>query len=70
MANENEIETKNNKVAVGIRLEPDVNAAVAAIMADDNRPSVANTVESLLKTHPRIQPILDAQPAAATAGNA
>jgi len=56
MAKENE-NNENERVAVGIRLDGDDHAAVAAVMANDNRPSVANTVETLIRTHPRIKKI-------------
>lgn len=67
MANENENNNENTMTPVGIRLETDVLAAVKKVMADDNRPSVANTVETLLKSHSRIKRIISAETAGASA---
>lgn len=68
MANQNDNENETHKVAVGIRLESDVHAAVSQVMTADNRNSVANTVETLLKTHPRIKRLVAAQAEVAGAG--
>ena len=66
MANDTQNET-NSKVSIGIRLDADLNSAVAQLMAAERRPSMANTYEWLLATHPKVKRIMEAEPA--TAGN-
>lgn len=63
MANQNENNVENEITKVGIRLEADVHAAVEQVRSEDDRPSTANTVERLLKTHPRVKKILEAETA-------
>ena len=58
-------ETQSNKVATSVRLEADVYNAIAALAEEEDRPSQANMIERLLKTHPRVQNILRAEPVAA-----
>lgn len=63
-------QTSNKKMdikATSIRIGADINAAVAHLMTRDRRPSMANTMEWLLATHPLVQKILKKE--AATAGN-
>ncbi len=54
------IETNDDKITKSIRFEPTLHAALVQLTADEDRPSLNNMVERLLKTHPRIQPILEA----------
>lgn len=60
---------ENNKVSIGIRLDADLNNAVAQLMNDERRPSMANTYEWLLATHPKVKKIMSAEPASVGAGN-
>lgn len=62
-------ETNNEKITTSIRLDSPLCLAIDEIAKADDRPSRANMIERLLKTHPRIQPILEAEPATAAAGN-
>ena len=55
MTNQNENNNENEVIKVGIRLESDVYAAVEQVRIDEDRPSTANAVERLLKTHPKIK---------------
>lgn len=52
--NENTI----NKVATSIRLDSDVDAVITQLADKESRPSRANTIEWLIKTHPRVQELL------------
>lgn len=59
---ENEIathETPKERIATSIRIESDLYAAVGKLADEEDRPSMANMIERLLKTHPRIQTILE-----------
>lgn len=56
----------NKKVPVGTNLEPAVHAAVESLRAEEDRP-MSNMVERLLKTHPRVQEILEAESATVAA---
>jgi len=56
-------EIQKEKVATSIRIEPDVYAAVGKLAEEEDRPSMANMIERLLKTHPRVQPMLETEPA-------
>jgi hypothetical protein len=51
-------ETQNSKVATSIRIDAEVYAAIAKLAEAEDRPSQANMVERLLKTHPRVREIL------------
>jgi len=51
----------NERITQSIRFEPVLHAAITKLMVADARPSVANTVEWLLKTHPKVQEILEAE---------
>ena len=62
-------ETQKEKVATSIRIDPDVYAAVGKLAEEEDRPSMANMIERLIKTHPRIHPMLDGQPASTAAAN-
>jgi hypothetical protein len=48
-------ETQNEKIALSVRFEPAIHAAILRLAKEDDRPSFANMVERLLKTHPRVQ---------------
>lgn len=50
-------EQKTTKKFVGASLDPDVHAAVEKIRTEEDR-TMSNTIERLLKTHPRVEPIL------------
>lgn len=61
------METNNEntiRVQVGANLDPVVYDAVKGIAEDEDR-SVSRTIERLLKTHPRVQPMLETEAAAA-----
>lgn len=60
-------EIQKDKVTTSIRIEAEVYAAVGKLAEDEDRPSMANMIERLLKTHPRIQEAME--PATAAAGN-
>lgn len=60
MANENEMET--GKTQTSLRIEVSVLNAVTQLAGEEDR-SMTNMIERLLKTHPRIQPILEGQSA-------
>lgn len=53
---------QNTKIQLATRVDPNVSAAVEKIATDDER-TVSNTIERLLKTHPRVEPILEAETA-------
>lgn len=52
-------ETQNTKIATSVRLEGDIYAAIAALAEEDDRPSQANMIERLLKTHPRVRKVIE-----------
>lgn len=56
-------DTTNNaeKQPVGIRLDNEMLNLIGDVMKEEGRPSIANTIERLLKTHPRIAPLLKGQ---------
>lgn len=55
------------KVATSIRLDAEIYNAIATLATEDDRPSQANMIERLIKTHPRVQPLLETETAGATA---
>ena len=59
-------ENQKEKVATSIRIEPEVYAAVGKLAEVEDRPSMANMIERLLKTHPRVQELME--PATAAVG--
>lgn len=63
---ENTEQNDNNKVQIGTKVAPDIFSIVKEIAVLEDR-SISNTVERLLKTHPRIQPLLEAETAGAGA---
>lgn len=60
-------EITKEKVATSIRLDADIYAAIATLATEDDRPSQANMIERLIKTHPRVQPLLETETAVASA---
>jgi len=61
-----EQEQKTTKVPVGANIDPAIAAVITTFATEDER-SVSNTIERLLKTHPRVQEIME--PATAAVGN-
>ena len=57
----------NERIATSIRLEADIYAAIAKLASEDDRPSQANMIERLLKTHPRMVSMLEADTQTASA---
>lgn len=55
-----------NKVQIGTMVDPTLYAIIDKFRVDEDR-SMSNMVERLLKSHPRIQPIIEAETATATA---
>lgn len=53
-------ETQTNKITTSIRMEADVYHAIATLADEEDRPSQANMIERLLKTHPRVKKLLEA----------
>jgi hypothetical protein len=60
MANDNDTET--GKTQTSLRIDTNVLNAVVLLAGEEER-SMANMIAVLLKTHPRIQPILEGQSA-------
>lgn len=58
-------EQKSTKVQAGAQLDPEVFAIVERLRIEEDR-SMSNMIERLLKTHPRIQPILEGESVAAS----
>lgn len=63
-------DNQNSRVATSIRIDSDVYAAIAQLAEEEDRPSQANMVERLLKTHPRVRKILEADTVAVTSSAA
>lgn len=61
-----EQEQTNKKIQTGANLDPAVHAAVEKLRVQENR-TMSNMIEQLLKTHERVQPILEGQTAEASA---
>jgi hypothetical protein len=59
-------EQNTNKVPMGTRVDPNIAAAIEQIVAEEER-TVSNTIERLLKTHPRVQEVLEAESATTAA---
>jgi hypothetical protein len=59
-------EQKDTKVQLATRVDPNVSAAIEKIVAEEER-TVSNTIERLLKTHPRVQEIIEANSVKASA---
>lgn len=55
------------KVTTSIRLDADIHAAIIVLANEEDRPSNANMIERLLKTHPRVEAMLKSETAGATA---
>jgi hypothetical protein len=54
------------KIQVGAKLDPELFGVLERFRTDEDR-SMSNMIERLLKTHPRIQEVLEAEPATAAA---
>lgn len=63
MANEKDT-NENEKLPTQTRIDPVLWAAVSNLAATEER-SMSKTIEMLLKSHPRIQPMLESQSATA-----
>jgi hypothetical protein len=59
-------EQNTSKVQIAAKIDPAVYALIEQFRNDEDR-NLSNMIERLLKTHPRIQPVLEAE--MATAGN-
>jgi hypothetical protein len=59
-------EVTNNKIQVAAKIDPAVFAIVEQLRNDEDR-NLSNMIERLLKTHPRVQPMLEAETAGAGA---
>jgi hypothetical protein len=62
MANDETITDK--KVPLSVKLDADVFSVVSSFAVDEDR-SLSNMTERLLKTHPRVQEVLEAETATA-----
>lgn len=62
--NEQNIE-QTSKIPFGGKMDPALYAVIDRFRAEEDR-NFTNMVERLLKTHPRIQPLLDERPEPAT----
>ena len=63
----NNTERNKGEVRTSIRLEPEVYTAIATLAEEEDRPSQANMIERLLKTHPRVKKVLEAETAGVNA---
>jgi hypothetical protein len=61
-----DLEQNTNKVQAGVKMDPELFAIVDQFRAEEDR-SMSNMIERLLKTHPRIQEVLEAEPASVAA---
>jgi hypothetical protein len=59
-------EQTQTKIQVAAKIDPAVFALVERLRAEEDR-NLSNMIERLLKTHPRIQPSLEAETAGAGA---
>lgn len=57
-ATDQNTEPTANKIQYGGKLDPAVYAVIDRLRREEDRP-FSNMIERLLKTHPRIQPILE-----------
>jgi hypothetical protein len=55
-----ENEPNTNKIQAGVKMDPDLFAIVEQFRTEEDR-SMSNMIERLLKTHPRIQEVLEAE---------
>jgi len=63
MANTEQInEQSSTKVQLATRVEQNIADAIETIRTEEDR-NTSSTIERLLKTHPRIQPMLEADAA-------
>lgn len=59
-------EQATDKVQIAARVDPALFAVIDRFRTDEDR-NMSNMIERLLKTHPRIQEVLEAEPATAAA---
>lgn len=59
---EHTTETSSEKVQIAARVDASLFAVIDGFRADEDR-NMSNMIERLLKTHPRIQPMLESEPA-------
>lgn len=59
-------EQTNNKIQYGGKMDATLYAVIDRFRAEEDR-NFSNMVERLLKTHPRIQPLLETETSGATA---
>jgi len=59
-------ETTNDKVQIAARVDPALFAVIDRFRSEEDR-NLSNMIERLLKTHPRIQEVLEAGPATVAA---
>ena len=59
-------ETNNEKTPIAARIDSDLYAVIDRFRAEEDR-NMSNMIERLLKTHPRVQEVLGAEPATSAA---
>jgi len=64
MANNEPNNEQTNKIPFGGKMDPALYAVIDQFRVEEDR-NFTNMVERLLKTHPRIQPLLDGETVAA-----
>jgi hypothetical protein len=60
-------ENTETLVAKSIRFDSTLHAAISQLADEEDRPSFNNMVERLLKTHPRVKKLIEAETAGASA---
>lgn len=48
----------SSKISLSLKVDPEIHAAISKLADDEDRPSLSNMGERLLKTHPQIQAAL------------
>lgn len=64
--NEANNEQTSGRVQVGLKMDPALHAVIEQFRIEEDRP-MSNMISVLLKTHPRVQPILEGQTAEVSA---
>jgi uncharacterized protein HemY len=59
-------EQTNDKVQIAARVDANLLAVIDRFRTEEDR-NLSNMIERLLKTHPRVQPLLEAEAAGVTA---
>jgi hypothetical protein len=59
-------EQTNDKVQIAARVDANLFAVIDRFRTEEDR-NLSNMIERLLKTHPRVQPLLEAEAAGVTA---